>query len=127
MPNFLTILKRLIDSYFKRSETEENEIFIEPYVQKVPILDTEYVAIVGANPKQASFLVQHIDLYRTTVRPQLKDILLYRIGAYLQIFSEEDKSIEDIIIEQHNWRLSQKQRQQVIQFLDQEFGIILET
>lgn len=125
MPNFLFTLKRLIDSYFKRSKTYQLELLAQPYVEKVPLLDTEYIATVSASPKEASFLAQHIDLYRTTIRPDLKDILLYRIGAYMEIFSAEDKGIEDIIIEQHNWRLSQKQRQKVIQFLAERFGIAL--
>ena len=93
----------------------------------IGILDTEYATILAANPKEASFLVQHISMYRTAIRPSLKDILLYPIGAYMKIFSAEDKRIEDIIIEQHNWRLTQKQRQKVIQFLAEKFDIILES
>ena len=95
----------------KESSKLDNNLSESPssHSKVIDILDTEYAAILTENPKEASFFVEYISMYRITIRPSLKYILLYRIGAYMRLFSTEDKRIEDMIFEQHNWMLTQKQ------------------
>lgn len=125
MQNFIYTLKCfLVIFLIKRNRTQQLALLPQAHIKPIVLLDTEYVAIIATaalSPKESDFLVAHISLYRRTIRPSLKDIVLYRIGAYMDIFSLADKEV----IEQQNWKLTFEQRQQVNQFVVERIGIKL--
>lgn len=99
-----------------------------PQIQKLDILDTQYAAIIAASRNDIGdelfnpqLLIRHLIRYRQSTKASVKDSLLYRIGVCLGIFSAQNRKI----FKQHNCKLTDEQRQQVIHILSERFGMFL--
>ncbi len=99
-----------------------------PQILKLDILDTEYAAIVAASRNDTGdelfnpqLLINHLIRYRQSTKASVKDSFIYRMGVCLEIFSAQNREI----FKRQNCRLTDGQRQQVIQILSERFGVFL--
>lgn len=99
-----------------------------PQIQKLDILDTEYAAIIAASRNDTGnelfnpqLLISDLIRYRQSTKASVKDSLLYRMGGCLGVFSAQNREI----YKQHNCRLTNEQRQRVINILSERFGVFL--
>lgn len=97
-------------------------------IRKLDLLDTEYAAIMatdrtvaGELPFDPNLLVREIVNYRHFSEQSRKDLSLYRLGNYFQLFSSTNAGL----VQQKHWKLDDAQRQRVMQFLIEQFGIYL--
>jgi hypothetical protein len=100
----------------------------QPQIQKLDLLDTEYAAIMAGGQTVAGEVLCHPDIvlqeivrYRQSTKHKQKDLALYRMGNCLKLFSPRDEQM----IKQEHTKLNDSQRQQVKQFLIEQFGITL--
>jgi hypothetical protein len=99
-----------------------------PQILKLDILDTEYAAIVAASRNDTGdelfnpqLLINHLIRYRQSTKASVKDSFIYRMGVCLEIFSAQNREI----FKRQNCRLTDGQRQRVIQILSERFGVFL--
>lgn len=99
-----------------------------PQIEKLDLLDTEYVAIIAASRSTTgetlynpAAVVLDIVSYRTATKQSVKDVLLYRLGNYLQLFTPHEKQK----IVQHNRRLDDNGRLLLKEVVLSQFGITL--
>lgn len=99
-----------------------------PHIEKLDLLDTEYVAIIAASKSTTgkslynpAAVVLDIVSYRIATKQSVKDILLYRLGNHLQLFTPEHKKE----IAQHNKQLDDNGRLRVKEVVLERLGIAL--
>lgn len=99
-----------------------------PQIEKLDLLDTEYAAIVAASRNTTgetlynpAAVVLDIVSYRTAKNQSVKDVLLYRLGNHLQLFTLHQKQE----IAQQNNQLDDNGRLRVKEVVLEQFGITL--
>lgn len=99
-----------------------------PQIEKLDLLDTEYAAIVAASRNTTgeslynpAAVVKDIISYRTATKQSVKDVLLYRLGNYLQLFTLQQKQE----IAQQNKQLDDNGRLRVKEVVLERLGIML--
>lgn len=99
-----------------------------PQIEKIDLLDTEYAAIIAASRSTTgeslynpAAVVLDIVSYRTATKQSVKDVLLYRLGNYLQLFTPQQKQE----IAQHNNQLDDNGRLLLKEVVLERLGITL--
>ncbi len=98
------------------------------HIEKLDLLDTEYAAIIAASRNitgetlyNPAAVVKDIVSYRTATKQSVKDVLLYRLGNHLQLFTAQQKQE----ISQHNKQLDDDGRLWMKEVVLERFGITL--
>lgn len=99
-----------------------------PHIEKLDLLDTEYAAIVAASrntPGERLYnpatVVKDVVSYRIATKQSVKDVLLYRLGNHLQLFTPHQK--QDLA--QHSKQLDDNGRLRVKEVVLERLGITL--
>ncbi len=97
-----------------------------PQIEKIDLLDTEYAAIIAASKSTTgkslynpAAVIKDIVSYRTATKQSVKDVLLYRLGNHLQLFTPHQKQE----IKKQNKQLDDDGRLRVKEVLLERFSI----